>query len=506
MNAAMDSAGVRRTFVRATFFFASAFTGVACALDLLPLGDSLVEGLCAHGVSVGAHADCTDPYLIPANNTARHAYATYPGFCSAFAERMVEGHNAGNAGGFRGPLLARLAAAGIPAHYQGHVNSGLPLGNNAHEGHGGWGAEHLDLCAESYLEGHSPDVVLLHVGTNDLIGTAEPASIAMRVDSIRRKIVRASPDTRVLIATVPGRFAPSGARDAAFEARRDAVAARVAEASGYDFPCTGGNLPDMGVLTASEMNLVGGAGFHPNPAGYERMARIWFSALTTPECRFDTRTFVDIGGTLVESITGYGRYWLYGANTPYAESGRLNRPALPRYQAICAGKPVCTFDTRMFSNSPGGPLEHITAYDRYYVYSSSSAHVASGSLRSVNRYNQYICSRDASGCVFDTRALRAQGAIETITAYGRYFDFRWSNGQYLASGTLAGVPRYQQICRHKPASDSHCSFDTRTYVQIPDYPYMESITAYGRFWNFDGHTGALLDSGFLADVGKYKPH
>jgi hypothetical protein len=33
---------------------------------------------------------------------------------------------------------------------------------------------------------------------------------------------------------------------------------------------------------------------------------------------------------------------------------------------------------------------------------------------------------------------------------------------------------------------------------------MESITAYGRFWNFDGNTGVLLDSGLLANVGKYK--
>lgn len=474
--------------------------GPAVALNLMSLGDSLAEGLCA----IGTSADCTDPYLVPANNSARSNYMTHPGFCTTFAEQMVETYNTGNAGGFRGTLLAKLTAAGIPVTYKGHANSGTYGSNNAHEGHGGWGARHIDFCVTGYLNTQHPDTVLLQVGTNDLIGTAPTADIANTIDSIRRKIVQHSPNARVLIASVPDKYSPSGVRDTQFESRRDDVAQRVADASGLDFPCTGGSLPDMGVLTASEMNLGTGAGFHPNTSGYNRMASIWASSLTTPECKFDTRTFVMLGGVLVESITGYGRFWLMGANSSYRESGYLNRPSWARYQTICAGKPVCTLDTRMFSDSPGGPQENITAFDKYYNYSMTGAHVSSGTLRSVSRYNQHICSLVASGCVFDTRALRANGAIETITAYGRYFDFRWSNGAFIASGALASVPRYRQICNHKPANQAHCTFDTRTYVQIPNFPYMESITAYGRFWNFDGNTGALLDSGLLADVGKYK--
>lgn len=472
----------------------------ASGLNILPLGDSLVEGLCATGSS----ADCTDPYLVPANNLARSTYATYPGFCTSFAEQMVENYNAGNAGGFRGPLLTKLTAAGIPVSYKGHANSGTYGSNNAHEGHGGWAAQHIDFCVTGYMNAQHPDTVLLHVGTNNLIGTEAPASIANTINSIRQKVVQHSPNTRVLIATVPGKYGPSGALDTTFENRRNEVARLVANASGYDFPCTGRNLPDMGVLTSSEMNHTGGAGFHPNTAGYNRMASIWASSLTTPECKFDTRTFVTLGGILVESITGYGRYWLIGVNSSYRESGTLNRPSLARYQFICTGKPVCTLDTRMFSNSPSGPQEHITAYDWYYNYSSAGSEMSKGTLRSVNRYNQHICSLVPSGCVFDTRALRASGAVETITAYGRYFDFQWSNGAFIASGILASVPRYQQICSFKPASQTYCTFDSRTYVQIPNFPYMESITAYGRFWNFDGNTGALLDSGLLANVSKYK--
>ena len=472
----------------------------ASGLNIMPLGDSLVEGLCASGTS----ADCTDPYLVPANNAARSNYTTHPGFCTTFAEQMVEGYNAGNAGGFRGSLLAKLAAAGVPVTYKGHANSGTYGSNNAHEGHGGWGAQHIDFCVTGYMNAQHPDTVLLQVGTNNLIGTESTASIANTINSIRQKILQHSASTRVLIAAVPSKYSSSGVRDTTFESRRDDVAQRVATASGFDFPCTGRNLPDMGVLTASEMNLGTGAGFHPNASGYNRMASIWASSLTTPECKFDTRTFVTLGGILVESITGYGRYWLIGVNNSYKESGYLNRPSQARYQSICAGKPVCTLDTRMFSDSPSGPQENITAYDKYYNYSSTGSLASSGTLRSVTRYNSHICSLASSGCVFDTRALRANGAVEAITAYGRYFDYQWSNGAFIASGTLASVPRYQQICNYKPASQTYCTFETRTYVQIPGFPYMESITAYGRFWNFDGNTGVLLDSGLLANVGKYK--
>jgi len=483
--------------------------GPVHAMNLMALGDSLAEGLCANGGTTGATADCVNPYgTNPAYAAELGNYTAYPDFCTTFAQSMVENFNPGNdKGGFRGPLLGKLRSAGTTVTMKGHVKSGstLALADRAHEGHGAWETRHINYCVGGYMTAQNPDTVLLEIGTNDLLGTTAVTTIADNIMATKTTIGSAR---RLLIASVPAHYVASGAnyvRDTAFETRRKALAQQVADRSNFNYPCTARNLPDMSVLKASEMNNGSGAGLHPNNAGYERMAEIWKSSLLTPECQFDTRTFVTIGGILMESITAYGRYWLNGVSATYHESGTLNTPDIARYQSICDTHPVCTFDTRLFIDGPSGPQESITAFNWIYNYTSAGALQSSSALRSVTRYNTYICTYAAPNtCVFDTRAIRS-GSVETITAYGRYFDFNQSTGAYIGSGLLTGVSRYVPICNLKPASQTYCTFDTRTYVQLPGIAqYIESITAYGRYWNFDAATGALLDSGTLASVASYK--
>jgi len=477
------------------------------AMNLMPLGDSIAEGLCANGGTTGATADCVSPYTNQTYAAELANSTAYPDFCTTFAQQMVETFNPGNdKGGFRGPLLGKLRNAGTTVTMKGHVKSGstLATADRAHEGHGQWETRHIKQCVAGYMTAQNPDTVLLEIGTNDLLGTGSVDTAVANIMAIKTSIGSAR---RLLIASVPPHYVwdPNSStfiRDDTFEDRRNTLTKDVATQSNFDFPCTGRNLPDMGVLKASEMNTGSGGGLHPNNAGYERMAEIWKSSLLTPECQFDTRTFVTIGGVFMESITAYGRYWLKAVSGPFKESATLNSPANPRYQSICDTHPVCTFDTRLFIDGPSGPQESITAFNKIYNYTSAGALQSSSALRSVTRYNTYICSPYAAPntCVFDTRAIRS-GSVETITAYGRYFDFNQSNGAYIGSGLLSGVTRYQPICNTHPV----CTFDTRTYVQLPGVSqYLESITAYGRYWNFDAATGALLDSGTLASVPAYK--
>ncbi|MEO7431822.1 MAG: hypothetical protein ABIR62_07320 [Dokdonella sp.] len=57
----------------------------------------------------------------------------------------------------------------------------------------------------------------------------------------------------------------------------------------------------------------------------------------------------------------------------------------------------------------------------------------------------------------------------------------------------------------EPSAETYCTFDTRAFVKLrPDARVIESITAYGHFWNFDAITGGLIDSGLLASVANYK--
>jgi acyl-CoA thioesterase-1 len=66
--------------------------------------------------------------------------------------------------GYRAPLAALLAAAGVEIRYVGSLRS--PAG--AHEGWSGFTTAELIPKARAALDRDRPDVVLLHIGTNDL--------------------------------------------------------------------------------------------------------------------------------------------------------------------------------------------------------------------------------------------------------------------------------------------------------------------------------------------------
>lgn len=499
------------------------------AMKIMPLGDSITEGLCSDGSDTNTPSStCYEPYYEPPNAVIYNHYATEPTFCGEFARHMVEDFNHGASGGYRGPLLTALRAAGLAVDYVGHVRSGnaLAMADRAHEGHGNWIAEQLDYCANGYpahagmpayggyVADLRPDLVMLQIGTNNLFNGAAGAPLAALVLAMQHKIKRAAPQARVIVALVPKRYDFSvdpPQPHAAFEVGRKTFSRLLAQGSGKDSPCAARDLVDLSVLTDADMTAAAAAGgVHPNAQGYVKIARIWAAAVTAPPCRFDTRTFVTLGGTIIESISAYGRYWNYdSACRTLMENGPLNTSDIPRYAAICAGQPVCTFDTRTFIGDAATPVESITAFDRYYDFTVDGTPIASGTLRSVSRYAP-ICalSTDANHCVFDTRAVadRGSGRVETITAYGRYFDFDLSTHAALGSATLASVARYAPICALKPAADVLCRFDTHAFVRLPgSAAQLESITAYGRYWNFDAADGHLVDAGALADVGRYRP-
>lgn len=500
----------------------------AAASRIMPLGDSITEGLCSDGSNTNTPSStCYVPYYEPANAAIYNHYDSEPTFCGEFARHMVEDYNHGATGGYRGPLLTQLRAAGINATYVGSVRSGSALAavDRAHEGHGNWIAEQLDYCAGGYAaHGNVPayagyvatqpaDIVLLLIGTNNLFNGAAPAPLASLVVRLQHKIEHAAPQARVLVGLVPKRydFSVNPAQPyATFEAARKEFSRLLAYESGKDSPCTARDLPDMSVLIASDMTSAAAAGgVHPSTQGYAKIAQIWASAVLAPECRFDTRTFVTLGGQLLESISAYGRWWNYDMSTgKLVGNGPLDTPDIPRYESICAGHAVCTFDTRTFVGDGATLTESITAFDHYHDFTVDGTPVSSGPLASVARYAQ-ICalSPNPGHCTFDTRAVYDRNAtrVETITAYGRYQDFDYASHATLASGTLASVARYAPICALKPANETWCRFDTRSFVRLgASAPLLETITAYGRWWNFDATSGSLVGSGALRDVPHYQ--
>jgi hypothetical protein len=224
---------------------------------------------------------------------------------------------------------------------------------------------------------------------------------------------------------------------------------------------------------------------------------------------FDSRTFVNLGGELIESITAYGRYWNFVGDGVWKDGNGLPLGGVPRYAAgPCAGHPNdCTFDSRTFVTLGGQLVESITAYGKYFNFVDDDPWpiAPSGNLAGVTRYANGPCRGQGSSCRFDTRTFVELGGqlVESITANGMYFNFIGDAPWPIApSGYLGVVGRYSPICARAPAR-APCTFNSRTFVELGGQ-LVESITAYGMYFNFVGDAPwPIAPSGRLDSVGRY---
>jgi subtilisin family serine protease len=220
------------------------------------------------------------------------------------------------------------------------------------------------------------------------------------------------------------------------------------------------------------------------------------SARNTANCRLDSMgQYIDNSGVLVELIFAYGYLWQLDANGNQIGVAKKLR-ALPRYSnGPCAYTPAgeeCTIDSATLVNYPGfGYIESVSAYGRFWNFDQNGNGLEGNGalLSSVSRYAAGPCSgANPADCRFDTRNLinapEWGGVIESITAYGRYWLFD-ANGNLIASDSLFGPPRYANgPCLYAPAGQN-CVFDTRELHALPGGGFRETITAYGRYFEWD---------------------
>jgi hypothetical protein len=168
--------------------------------------------------------------------------------------------------GFRAPLQDMLQHDGIAFDMVGSQHSGpLAMPDPDHEGHGGWTMERMQPFVASWMTAQKPDIVLLQVGTNDLISGVGAAVTAERLDTMLRTI-RETSSAYVIIAGV---WAPLRSRQVA-RTEYAQLAAEVVErhrAAGEP----------VSFVDASTLLGPGDLydGLHPNVNGYRKIAVLW---------------------------------------------------------------------------------------------------------------------------------------------------------------------------------------------------------------------------------------
>lgn len=168
--------------------------------------------------------------------------------------------------GYRITVQGLLRRAGVRVDMVGGQVAGRCCDRD-HEGHPGWTSAQVRDQVEGWARAHAPDVVLLHIGTNDISRNVPARTIALRVAAIVREIRRARPLAHVFVARIIGtRIAGLNVRTRAFNALLPGVV-RAAGARVYLV-----DMADIGGALLADSR-------HPTRAGYEVMARRWYEGL-----------------------------------------------------------------------------------------------------------------------------------------------------------------------------------------------------------------------------------
>ena len=172
-------------------------------------------------------------------------------------------------GGYRNLLSALLQKDGYLFDFVGSQKSGEDVLQDAdNEGHPGWRIHNIKegIDSEGWLETYQPDLILLHIGSNDL-RYGNPVYATENLSALLDDILTRLPETHVIVAKIIRTRWGSDVKHLSYNNSIPHIAEskgpRVSVVNMQDVPSKG----DFTTL------------YHPSPRGYDKMAHAWESAI-----------------------------------------------------------------------------------------------------------------------------------------------------------------------------------------------------------------------------------
>ncbi|MER5766390.1 FG-GAP-like repeat-containing protein [Streptomyces sp. NPDC001985] len=185
-------------------------------------------------------------------------------------DSITEGAGSSTRSSYRAALWPRLTGRTTALDFVGSQRHGQ-LPDTDHEGHSGWLIDGLSANIDGWLAAARPNVVLLHIGTNDMDRNHQVATAPARLAGLIDQIVAASPATTVLVASlVPSTSPAVQARVTAYNAQIPGIVAE-RRAVGHKVEHV-----DMSAVTTADLR----DRLHPNDAGYVKMADAFFGGVS----------------------------------------------------------------------------------------------------------------------------------------------------------------------------------------------------------------------------------
>lgn len=196
-----------------------------------------------------------------------HAAAGRPVRVMPLGASITYGYGSSDGNGYRGVLQDLLTRqGGMRVDFVGSRRSGT-LADPEHEGHPGWRIDQIAARAEGWAATYRPDIVVVHLGTNDMIQDHRTATAPERLVALADRLVATGPGRTVYVSSLVA------SSDPVIDARIDAFNAR---------------LPGLlaghpGIVHVDQSRSIGPGHLvddvHPGDAGYARIAATWYSAI-----------------------------------------------------------------------------------------------------------------------------------------------------------------------------------------------------------------------------------
>ncbi|GAB1640660.1 SGNH/GDSL hydrolase family protein [Krasilnikovia sp. MM14-A1259] len=240
---------------------AAGVTGCAAPVAATALRNSLAAGTLPGG-PVAADAPPGGPV---AGSSPAAADAT-PLRIMPLGDSITFGIGSATLDSYRRDLRQRLATAGLSVDFVGSKASGTG-DDRENEGHPGWTIGQIAAQADQWLAAYRPDVVLLQIGTNDMVRRVDVPGAPARLSALIDQIRAARPGAQVFVARIPSaKIAGYQQRISAFNAAVPGVVARKGPRV---------HLVDQSSIGGIDLR----DSVHPHDFGYAKMAYNWYRAM-----------------------------------------------------------------------------------------------------------------------------------------------------------------------------------------------------------------------------------
>jgi lysophospholipase L1-like esterase len=173
------------------------------------------------------------------------------------------------AGGYRIKLWELIKDTGVKVNFVGSMANGpSSLGDRNHEGHSGWRIDQLDAKINDWMETSTPQIVMLHIGTNDIAQGYSVSQAPDRLGKLIDKICDKLPSNGKLFVSNLIPLTMTSVNGYNKEVER-VVKEKASQGKPIVF------VEMYSKLTTSDL----ADGVHANRGGYDKMADAWFEAI-----------------------------------------------------------------------------------------------------------------------------------------------------------------------------------------------------------------------------------